>query len=281
MKKVFTKSEDVIHLFAQQDQYEARCSNVFFYGEKIYSYGHHYLLGEFLDEFTILINDSGYSVTTAKHIRQIIWATSQYKQFLKTETDLDSVYYEIKENQKKLTRARKPEMYINRINYLFEKYVEFAEYKRKKLKLGKRYFSAYANDKFKEVRSLVKQLEKENGLESLQEFQRKETKKRKAREAKEIKKNLVKFLNYEINSFRIGEEDFLRLSQDGEKVETTQGVKVFVNSAKILYKMILAGQDIKGHRIDGFTVTSINGTLKIGCHNINMESVHKVGKQIM
>jgi len=73
MKTVYSKSSDVIHLFAQRTQEEGRCSNVFFNcKERIYSYGSHYLLGEFIrnkkKDLAIWINDDGYSVTTAKHI---------------------------------------------------------------------------------------------------------------------------------------------------------------------------------------------------------------------
>jgi hypothetical protein len=76
------------------------------------------------------------------------------------------------------------------------------------------------------------------------------------------------------------DEAYLRISNDGLKVETSQGSKVSIEAAKLLYKMIKAGKDIKGHNIDGFKVISINGTLKIGCHVINIESVHKIGKQL-
>jgi hypothetical protein len=91
---------------------------------------------------------------------------------------------------------------------------------------------------------------------------------------------LTKFYSYEINSFRIGDKDYLRLSLDKEKIETNQGIKVYANEAIKLYKLIMAGINIKGHRIGSYIVTSINGTLKIGCHNIDMDSVHKVGKQL-
>ena len=65
MKRVFTNSTEVIHLWAQRTQNEARCSNVFFEPDyklsdgnwealetssKIYSYGKHYLLAEFLEK---------------------------------------------------------------------------------------------------------------------------------------------------------------------------------------------------------------------------------------
>ena len=45
--------------------------------------------------------------------------------------------------------------------------------------------------------------------------------------------------------------------------------------------MIKAGKDIKGYKIDKYTVISINGTLKIGCHNINRANVTEVGEQLL
>ena len=69
MKTVFTNNE-IVHVFNEQNQNEGRTSNgsMYFYNNEIYSYGSHYLLGEFLDNNTILINDKGYSNTTSKHI---------------------------------------------------------------------------------------------------------------------------------------------------------------------------------------------------------------------
>ena len=96
MKTVYTNSQEVMHLFAQQIQTDIKNSsrNVFTgrsnyelnYADIIYSYGHHYELGRFIDENTILINDEGYSVTTSKHISELSYATSQYRQFFKTKT---------------------------------------------------------------------------------------------------------------------------------------------------------------------------------------------------
>jgi hypothetical protein len=45
--------------------------------------------------------------------------------------------------------------------------------------------------------------------------------------------------------------------------------------------MIKAKRDIKGHQIDGYTVISINGTLKIGCHDIDMTYVKKIGNKLL
>ena len=60
-----------------------------FRDNKIYSYGSHYLLGEFIDDETIIINNEGYSVTTSKHIGLLINATRDKRQFLKLKQTLN------------------------------------------------------------------------------------------------------------------------------------------------------------------------------------------------
>ena len=282
MKKVFKSASDVIHLFAQRSQQEARCSNVFFEGNQIYSYGSHYKLGHFLDSDTILINDSGYSVTTSKHIYKILVATRHYKQFRKTQTDLDLVYNSVRWNTNKLARANKPELYINPILSLWNSLNEYMEFDRKSKKLFKKNYQNYFSDQYNQIKTIVNVLN--NGSDDFKEKLRissiKLDKAQKTKDAKELKIKLVKFYNYEIDSFSIGKEDYLRISKDGQNIETSQRVTVSIESAISLYKMILAKIDIIGIRIENFTVSAINGTLKIGCHNINMNSVHNIGTEI-
>lgn len=275
MKKVFNSSSDVIHLFAQRDQNEARCSNVFFDNiNKIYSYGHHYLLGEFIDDNTIMIDDRGYSVTTSKHINQINYATRQYKQFYKSQTDIDTVYESVLSNKKALINARKPEKYITPILSLFERLNEYLTYTKNK--------TVKKSDKYKEIKSIVKVVSNFDAdfQKKMQDAEKKRITALKRKEAKQVKEKLQKFNSYEVDSIYIGGEDFLRLSKDGTKVETSQRVSVSRENAKALYEMIKRGIDIKGKHIENYVVTSINGTLKIGCHNINIDSVHAIGKQL-
>lgn len=275
MKKVFTSNASCIHTFAQRTHDEGRTpnSNIFFSGDKIYSYGYHYLLGEFLnDGEAIIINDCGYSNSTAKHINIIFGATSQYRQFRKTETDIDTVYSSVISAKNSLANARKPELYINPILRLWSKLNEFLEYSK-----AKKYKS---NKKYKEIKAIVTALNNnsEDFKEELKIASVKLAKAQKRKDKIELKDKLEKFNNYEINFFRVGNEDFLRLSKDGESVETSQHVSVKRENAKMLYQMIERGIEIKGKHIENYTVTSINGTLKIGCHSINIESMHKVGK---
>tara|TARA_R110002020_G_scaffold99643_1_gene236204 strand:+ start:705 stop:1436 length:732 start_codon:yes stop_codon:yes gene_type:complete len=241
---------------------------------KIYSYGHHYLLGEFIDNNTIVINDDGYSVTTSGHISQIKYATRQYKQYLKSQTDLETVHHMVMYNKTKLANARKPELYITPILRTFEVLNEFLTYTK-----AKRYKS---DSRYKAIKNVVQALNdnSEDFKAKLKEAELKRKKSEARKNRKLIKEKLSDFLSYEIRTFRVGSEDYLRLSQDGKKVETSQGISIQRDNAKTLYNLILRGVSVKGVQIEGYTVISINGTLKIGCHNINIDSVHKVGKQL-
>jgi hypothetical protein len=275
MKTVFSNAHDVVHAYAQRETSKGRSSNIFFEYDKIYSYGFHYELGRFIDDKTILINDEGYSNTTAKHISYLIGGTRQYKQFFTTRCDIDLVHKQVLSLTDKLAKARKPENYINEILYLWATLNEYIQYTKNK--------NTPKDVRYKEIKKIVKAIQEQpqEYKEKLAEAKKKQELAKKRKEAKQIKETLSKFYNYEVNSFRIGDTDYLRLSQDGTNVETSQYVKVSVEEARTLYQLICNGVDIRGHRISNYTVNSINGTLKIGCHNINMESVHKVGKQLI
>lgn len=274
MKKVFSNSE-CIHTFAQQTQSEGQNSGctIFFRDKRIYSYGHHYLLGEFIDGNTIIINNEGYSVSTSKHISILVGATRQYKQFFTTQCDINIVYSEVLRLKEKLGKAKKQELYTLPINRLFESLNKYLDYI-KDVNIRK-------SDKYKEIKAIHKTIQSAEGVEKIALLQAKLDKAKKAREAKEIKERLAKFMNYEIHSFRIGNEDFLRISQSGEYIETTQGVKISTDEAKTLYNCILNKQNISGYRIGNYTVKSLNGCLTIGCHNINIKNMHSVGKQLI
>lgn len=280
MKKVFTNSYDLIHLFAQRSQNEARCSNVFFDQNRIYSYGYHYLLGEFItnkkNDFAIMINDSGYSSTTSKHIQQLTQATRQYKQFFTTQTNLNKVLFSIENNVKKLQTARKKDLYILPALNLFDKLNEFISWsKNENLKKDIRYKKIVSLVKILNGGDYLEYLKKENAR--IKSAAKKEAQKQKAI----LEKNIVEFKEFKRDYISNTAEDYLRLNLGTQNVETSQGVKVSIKEAATLYKMILAGRDIKGFQISNYTVISINGVLKIGCHNINIASMHEIGSQII
>ena len=292
MKKVFTSSIEVCHLFAQRTQDEARTSsrNVFFENSnKIYSYGHHYLLAEFINDETIIINNSGYSSTTSKHISQITQATRQYKQHFFKDICLQNVYNRIKEASQKLINARKKEVYSLEIINAFESFTSFLNEFKQYVNYSSSYYGYNLtsenelkhNEKFKEIQSIYLQIFENK--ESFIEAGKERIKKEKEKDKEKLKKDLEKFFNYEIDyiNTRDIKEDFLRISQDKKQIETTQQIKIDINEAKALYKLIKDGKDIKGHRIGYYTVISLNGVLKVGCHNINRNNLTEIGEQII
>lgn len=276
MKRVFNTSWNVIHLFAQQSQSDARGGNVYFqqdytknkeYGTQIFSFGSHYLLAEFLDDKTIIINDTGYSSTTSRHINEVSQATNQYKQFFYSSCKLQSVYDSVLENYKKLANARKPELYINEITYKFRKLNEFHAYKRNLTKIKK-------DPLYREIKRIINSLDVESAKKALNKEQ--------SRKDRLFKNEVKQFKAHKINRFKYSTKqyDVLRMSKDGTYIETNQGVTVSTKEAKRLLNLI-DNKKIIGAKVNNeFTVTAFNGIFRAGCHKIPVKEINAIRKQL-
>ena len=272
MRKVFTNTE-IVHVFAQQSQSEGRSGSMFFHDTKIYSYGYHYLLGEFIDSDTIVINNIGYSVTTSKHIGLLMSATSHLRQFFKTTTDIDNVHSSITDSLKKMStaRTRKGE-YLTEIYFKYTGLNAYLEYTNTKDKLG--YGDAI---KYKEICEIVSRLDadKDGILAEIADIEKKRREKEKAKQLE----HLAEWRNHERSWVHGLPKSYLRLSQDGDVVETSKGVRIERDKARVLYKLIKAGKDINGFKLDYYTVIGVkDNTLKIGCHDIPMTEVNTIGE---
>ncbi len=130
MKRVFSKGEDVIDLFVNRKQDEARCSNIFFEKDKIYSYGKHYELGRFLDPGTVLINDDGYSKTTKRHVTKLYIECkhSKVRSFFKSDTKPKAIVKVMQDALVKYKRARRPNIYKNIILDAIERFHAYDDY---------------------------------------------------------------------------------------------------------------------------------------------------------
>jgi len=54
-------NKETIKTYLQQWHTHGQSANLFFEYSRIYSYGYHYLLGKFLDDNFLIINNTGYS----------------------------------------------------------------------------------------------------------------------------------------------------------------------------------------------------------------------------
>lgn len=282
MKTVFSNSQ-LVHKFNEQSQYNGRSQNMFFEGNKIYSYGYHYLLGEFISPTQIVINDKGYSHTTYKHISLLRDATRDKEQFFTTQIDLNLVCETIKENYLKLAKARKKEIYYNNISIAYNNF-------KRSIDVFKGCFYCMPSDSYqdrlqkveikkasKEQKEKLKYIEKtfvELGSPGQLEMLKKLSDKAK----KEKQQRVKKFYQHKIDGITGLSTDLLRVSICGEFVETTQRVKIDIKEALRYYNLLKRGENMRGQKIAQYTTLSYDNFLRIGCHKINKKEVLKIGK---
>ena len=282
-KKVFSSLAEVAHVYATQDQQEGtnQSGSLYFYGKNIYSYGSHYLLAEFIEASdgarAIMINDRGYSSSTGRHISIVMDATRQYRQFYTTETNFIWVRDQLKAYLRSLSNARKPELYRFPANYFFNKFVAFQEWTG-----GRRKGRAAEINELKQILSAI------NGdIKDIKEYFKKVDEKRAAETRKKARaaaaaaaEQIKKFYNHEVRAVYSLPNEILRVSADGANVETSQGVKIDARECRILYRAIQAGENVRGYKIDRYTVISCNGVLTVGCHKIKKEEINKIAKKL-
>ncbi len=122
-------NKETVKNYLQQVKTHGNSANVFFEYSRIYSYGYHYILGRFLDNNLLIINDTGYSATTSKHIHLLRDTANELNiiNYSVSNVEINSVYSELKYLETKLHKARKPELWYNRINSLYNNWFKFTK----------------------------------------------------------------------------------------------------------------------------------------------------------
>ena len=268
MKTVFTNSE-IVHAFNQQDQDEGRTPSggMYFYGKKLYSYGSHYLLCEFIDENTVIINDEGYSNSTSKHISLIRDATRNRKQFFTTNIGAENVLKQVESLLKLIPRARKRgDEYKATISTLYKNYMEYMSYVKPKMS---------KEDKKNHIKLSKIMIAFNNDFQGLQEVVLKQINAAAAKAKREVIKALKDWRSGKSKWFQNNTgKDFLRLTET--HVETSQSVKVPILEAKRLLKLIELNK-IRGAKVDDkYIVNSFNEFLNVGCHSISIKEINYI-----
>lgn len=304
MKKVFSSHSDVCHKFNEQSQSEGRAGSIFFYDNKIYSYGYHYLLGEFISQDTILINDKGYSSSTAKHISILTQATRDKKQIYLSQIELNLVLNELESLYKSLLVARKPEKYYNSICWLSNNFNHNTN-NLKGFYLENKYYEGFQfipingtknwkqltqehKDKLSRINEIFslafvysnsqKYLEK---VERARELEETKAQREKEKREKQRAEQIENFNTYKGSRINWLEFDLLRISKCGEFVETSQAVKIPIKEAQRYYKLFKSGAKLVGERISQYTTISNENYLQIGCHKIEHSEANRIGELIL
>jgi hypothetical protein len=174
------------------------------------------------------------------------------------------------DNYTLLQRAKKPLIYLDKLISKIDAY-------------SKSPFIT-TNDRktpqYKYIQKIFKLISSPENLAKAKEQEKIRLTKAKKQADKKLAEDLKKFNNFEINYFK-SEHDYLRISTDRTKVETSQQVKIDIEDAKDLYKAIVHKVNVRGQSISHYIVKSVDDkTLVIGCHKIPMTEVHKIGEQL-
>lgn len=302
MKQVFSSHADVCHAFNLQNQRRGRASSIFFEGHQIYSYGYHYLLGEFIAPNTILINNKGYSNSTEKHISILRSATRDRRQIFTRDIELNLVLNELERAYIDLMKARKPESYFMKIRYVYEcfrsnkehlngfylengstrgfsfvRLYEASQYEEKKLKRINEIHVLAHN--YSSTEKYLKKVQRAKELDEIKAEREREEREERAREYERTKAERIQNFKEHKSSYVGGLDfDLLRVSKCGEYVETSQAVRIPKKEAQRYFNLFKKGIDLRGQMIGQYkTINNKLGLLQIGCHKIKHDEVNRIG----
>lgn len=289
MKHVFPNHSNVLHLWANQSQGDARCKNVFFNGKSCYSYGYHYELGrivEYNNQKLFLINDSGYSKTTEKHIWSA-WHACENSLRLKTN-DFNILNSLLRQQDKLLIELfghfSKRKTYWRKVYETKSQWsigYQIAEFNNLCEKLGHKDLCLIVDDDFKKLYAahckLVKKRETELKSPEAIAKQAIERQKREDREKLKIIDKINQWRNGGPSCKEIENLNRPILRVKNDNVETSRHASVPLSHALRLLRLIETDKVQSGERIGHFTYSSINnGIIHIGCHSIELSEAQKV-----
>jgi hypothetical protein len=271
MKKVNTPQQTA-HLFANKLQSEARTQtrNLFFYNEKIYSYGHHFCIAKHHNG-ELLFTLRGYSNTTAKHIQHVRNASSHINKIYcyypngSTLENFTAWINEAEKNIDKLANARKPEKYI----FELQKINQYA----------KRYAEAL-NTKIPALLSKITDISDKNDISEYLAKKQKIADK-EARKRAEIHKHALKeWRDFKISSlYERDGFDYLRYNKEKQRFETSQRVEIPLALGLKLYDKIKNG--VQFDKVLNYSVKEINKNfIQVGCHKITIKEINTIIKTI-
>lgn len=290
MKKHFDNRE-LCHIWAHKGQEEGYGSNTFFKGDSIYSYGRHFEMGRHVTrkgQSVILVTTRGYSNTTARHLSFLRQAVHSLGVFIFNVPLEDGV---------------------NSPGKWFNSYKTRIAENLKKAKTA----TTYRQSILENVESLVTEgnrLAEFYGLESrlslpenfnamMAEAHILHQKAAKRRADRNEERNRLDALEYEekLEAWKNGSNvilpyndgnALLRLSKNGEQVETSMNARVPVEHAQRAYNILKAKRERNetyhtngtSIHVGHYVVESMNaiGGLKIGCHNIAWEEVERLAQ---
>jgi len=262
MKTVFSNNE-LPHVWAHGTQEEGRNpqNSFFFNGRTIYSYGYHFPIAVRMDDNVYLLTTRGYSNTTSKHIGKVLWSIPTGAKIIRcsdpsiqyNESSMNQWDVDINTQLDKMSRAKKPAIYVNEILRLVAQAQAYCDYFGKDNRL-----SHYATMDFGVKADELKAINKAKA----------------DADKKENAERLAKWRNFETNDLWLkGHNKDTYLRSDGETVTTSRGIKLPIDVYR-RYKSMLPnlGREVLGYRVNSVTDKYVT----IGCHNISIKEINNI-----
>lgn len=302
MKRVFSSHSEVCHIWAQQTQAEGRAGNIFFDGDRIYSYGRHYTAAKIHTIKGVrfaLINSHKYSNSTIKHLYCVQNALNGLMQYFDSPDVSDpkaAILHLDQLAQDQIKQALKRMKITNKDSIKWEfKHIResFAEANRLRTILGRKELWPTQKQLDEVETHLEKRLARYHELNTPEMIAKREAEKQK-RDAKKYQLEQEK-LAKQIEAFRNGDTfgyyfsstlpyDILRIH--GDKVQTSRGAEVSLKDARVLYRAIKSGKDVMGEKIGDYTLIRVTPIfnpefeeeklVQIGCHKILLSEAAKL-----
>lgn len=281
-----------VHNFDNSECYGSR---MFSEGNKIYSYGYHYIIAQKIEvkpksgNYIFLINSNRASNTTSKQMWCVRSAIpSYYTKFEVPEAKLNhskNIEYFLSELEDlciKESRARsidyKPEI-RNSLNTL-QYYIDlFPQDKRRWTKSFKQLMNFnFENDNINEIVELL------TGI--VNERVRVQKKKAKIASKKAIEKaklQLKQWKNFETDKaweIRNLGKNFLRYNKEKELIEVSNSSNITLEEALKFYKKVERGIRLLGETVDNYKVVKAGTNFTIGCTTLERDELNYACKQL-
>jgi hypothetical protein len=303
MKHVFNSHSELCHQFANnwRELGHGKANNMLFDGNSIYSYGMHWEIGRFITNDIIIINDLSYSISTSKHVSHLINACTHKQLFYLSHICPDKVKDRIKFNLKKLTKARKPELYIDAIKNIWSAYDQWLQVAQKIRRQKNKGFKNLYNINMMQGSHLIDIYNKlakfkrafgTNGkykfdvyfqkigydLEAIEKKRREFEAKKAEEEKRQFDEALKKFRNHEQTCLYGTEFTYLRGSECGEYIETSKGMRKPVAECFEYWLWLNTkarkNENLTEQKIFGFAIRQLtDDIIEIGCHKMQISEI--------
>lgn len=279
MKRVYSTSYEVAHLWANQTQSDARCRNTHFDGKTYYSYSEP--IGVMLDNGFVVLSTRRWSQTTSKHQSELRSATRHLSQVFAAypRSVRDSKVYaerKIAELKELVARAKSKKLeYIGDMAHVANTFNEFAKAS------GSAERIVHTPPSAQELAELLKKHKEQRAKELIDEKERERLHALKAEEW--------------VAEWRVGNPGGyyrtwalpMALRIRGDEIETTRHARIPVSHAVRLWPVILevmeAGEDRLFEKPLGvYKLNKIraDGSIVVGCHDIPFSELQLIAEQL-